>query len=267
MTDDAWRGHSTNLVGVPTGLLASRAFNDYPLRLHIAGVRETNPVLFEMLGKAKDAAQAAEAFEKYIHALFGNDEAPVRLHNGHRRFHASYRQLLEGWGYDANGPAGAVLKGWVESRFGLPPVFHKGPIRRVGSAPWVTYVEEKMSSRYHNNSINQQLDLLYEFCQWALARFSRPGRHVALYRGVNDLAEHEILERTDRHRVVVRLNSLTSFTAERATAETFGDAVIEAQVPTTKILFFRELLPSHPLTGEAEYLVIGGEYRVRLSPL
>ncbi len=282
MTDDAWRGHSTNLVGVPTGLLASRAFNDYPLGLHIAGARETNPALFDMLAQAEDSAQAAEAFEKYMHALFGDGTEPRAArqgcracgfggdalqpqHNGQRRFHSSYRQLLEGWGYDANGPAGAVLKGWVESRFGLPPVFHKAPIRRTGSPAWVAYVEEKMSSRYHNNSINQQLDLLYEFCQWALAHRFRAGRRVTLYRGVNDFAEHEILARQDRHGAVVRLNSLTSFTAERAVADTFGDVVIEAQVPAVKILFFRELLPSHPLMGESEYLVIGGEYRVRLS--
>ena len=36
-------GHSTNLLGIPTGLLASTAFNDYPLPLHISGVLETNP--------------------------------------------------------------------------------------------------------------------------------------------------------------------------------------------------------------------------------
>ena len=35
----ALRGHSANLVGVPTGLLASAAFNDFPLTLHIRGVR------------------------------------------------------------------------------------------------------------------------------------------------------------------------------------------------------------------------------------
>src|SRR5664280_131237 len=35
-------GHSTNLVGLPTELLASCAFNDHPVRLHISGVREMN---------------------------------------------------------------------------------------------------------------------------------------------------------------------------------------------------------------------------------
>ncbi len=285
MAHDGWCGHSTNLVGVPTGLLASQAFNDYPLALHIAGARETNPALFEMLRKAEDIAQAAEAFEKYASAVFGIDAetAPTRdvrrcaetyecrtrqdIGSG-RRFRSSYRQLLEGWGFDANGPAGAVLKGWVESRFGLPPVFHKAPIRRVGSAAWATYIEEKMSSRYHNNSINAQLDLLYEFCQWSLARFFRDARrHVTLYRGVNDFAEHEILAHPARHTAIVRMNSLVSFTVDRAVADAFGDIILETRVPATKILFFRELLPTHPLTGESEYLVIGGEYQVALSYL
>jgi NAD+--dinitrogen-reductase ADP-D-ribosyltransferase len=259
MTDrGVW--HSTNLVGVPTGLLASCAFNEHPLRLHLAGVRETNPALFEMLAQASDLAAAAEAFEKYMRAAF-EDGA-----NGKRRYRTSYRQLLEGWGYDANGPAGAVLKGWVESRFGLLPAFHRAPLRRVGSAAWVVYVEEKMSNRYHNNSINQQLDLLFEFCQWALARFARGRRHLTLYRGVNDFREHEILMRLDRHHAVLRLNNLVSFSADRDIAGTFGDTILAAEVPVVKLLFFRDLLPSHPLTGEAEHLAIGGDYRVQLDP-
>lgn len=260
------RGYSTNLVGVATELLASTAFNDCPRALHIAGAREANPALFDMLAQATDAADAAEAFEKYMRAVFGIDAERPKMRDGRRSFRSSYRQLLEGWGFDANGHAGAVLKGWVESRFGLPPVFHKAPIGRVGSEAWVAYVEEKMSSRYHNNSINAQLDLLYEFCQWALSHFLHAGhRHVTLYRGVNDFAEHEILARPQPHTAVVRMNSLTSFTADRAVADSFGDIILEARVPVVKILFFRELLPAHGLTGEAEYLVIGGDYQLRLT--
>ena len=45
-------GHSINLVGVPTELLASCAFNDHPVPLHISGVREMNKNLFEMLSQA-----------------------------------------------------------------------------------------------------------------------------------------------------------------------------------------------------------------------
>ncbi len=31
-------------------------------------------------------------------------------------------------------------------------------------------------------------------------------------------------------------------------------------VPIVKILFFNALLPRHPLKGEAEFVVIGGDY-------
>lgn len=260
-------GHSTNLVGVPAGLIASNAFNDYPLPLSIRGVRETSRALFAMLDQARNTAEAAEAFEKYLHAVFTIDAACPPARDGRYRFRASYRQLLEGWGYDANTPAGAVLKGWVESRFGLLPVFHKAPLRRVGSPAWVRYVEEKMSPRYHNNSINLQLDLLYEFCQWSRARFHSGARHITLYRGVNDFAEHEILARPNRHSALVRMNNLVSFSADHAVADTFGDTILEVRVPTAKLLFFRELLPNHPLSSESEYLVIGGDYQVRLGYL
>jgi NAD+--dinitrogen-reductase ADP-D-ribosyltransferase len=58
-----------------------------------------------------------------------------------------------------------------------------------------------------------------------------------------------------------------SLSAERPIAGQFGDVILEAEVPAAKILFFRELLPAHPLSSEAEYLAIGGEYRVRLNYL
>ena len=45
------RGHSTNLVGVPTGLLASTAFNDAAPTLHLAGVRESSHGLFALLDR------------------------------------------------------------------------------------------------------------------------------------------------------------------------------------------------------------------------
>lgn len=259
------REHSTNLVGIPTGLLASAAFNEHPLPLRIAGVRETNPALFEMLDQASDRAQAADAFEKYMSAVFAINEPETRQR---RRYRSSYRRLLEGWGFDANSPAGAVFKGWVESRFGLTPVFHKAPIGRVGSPAWAGYIEEKMHNRYHNNSINAQLDLLYEFCQWSLRRFRRPAsRQIRLFRGMRGFREHDIVERPTRKSAVMRLNNLVSFTADRDVADTFGDIVVEAHVPAAKVVFFRDLLPAHPLTGEAEYLVVGGDYLLSIDQL
>lgn len=260
-------GHSTNLVGIPTGLLASAAFNEHPLPLAIAGVRETNRALFRMLADAGDAAEAMEAFQGYMRAVFGLEETQ-RVPGRPRRFRASYVRLLQGWGFDANGPEGAVLKGWAESRFGLLPTFHREPLGRYPSAAWMTYVEQKMSGRFHTNSIHAQLDLLYEYGQWMLARWLAPARrHVRLYRGVNDFREHTIVERPARRELVVRQNNVVSFTARRSHADTFGDTIVEADVPIVKVLFCNGLLPGSVLRGEGEYLVIGGDYRVRLAYL
>ncbi|MEW5791744.1 MAG: NAD(+)--dinitrogen-reductase ADP-D-ribosyltransferase [Pseudomonadota bacterium] len=260
----AHKGHRTNLAGVPTSLLASTAFNDDPVPLHIAGTWEGNPHLFARLQGVADAQEAGLRFQEYMEMTFGTRGGEDG--SGARRFRASYLRLLKGWGFDSNGPEGAVLKGWVESRFGIPPTYHKAVISRVGAPAWATYVEEKMSSRFHNNSIHLQLDLLYEFCQWSLCRFfTRDRRHLTLYRGTNDFNEHQVVSREHRDQAVIRLNNLVSFTTNRDIAGEFGDYILEAQIPTVKLLFFNELLPMHPLRGEAEYLAVGGDYRVRVG--
>ena len=264
------RGHSTTLVGLPAALLASTDFNDTPRTLHIAGTREANHQLFEYLDRCADSLAAANVFQDWMDVLFGFEPEQRRGvgGDGRRRFHSSYLRLLKGWAFDANGPEAAVLKGWVESRFGLFPTFHKSVMERFSAPAWIGYVEEKMSSRFHNNSINMQLDLLYEFCQWALARFHCHAReHITLYRGTNSFDEHPVLTRPDKRHAVIRLNNLVSFTSDRDIACEFGDWILEAAVPRAKILFFNALLPMHALRGEAEYLVIGGDYRVRVDTL
>ncbi len=272
MNNEGAVGHSTNLVGLPTNFLASCAFNDQPMPVHIAAVREMNGQLFEMLGQADDLEEAGKAFICYMNAMFGLDpeqrEELGRAASGRRRYRSSFLRLIKGWGYDSNGPEGAVFKGWVESRFGIFPTYHKGPIRRIASGDWTSYVEEKMSSRFHNNAIYAQLDLVYEFCQWALARLVAPKEtHVTLYRGVNSFEEHQIQERCDKQTVVMRLNNLASFSADRDVAGCFGDVILTARVPLAKLVFFNTLLSMHALNGEAEYLVIGGDYRLTASSL
>jgi NAD+--dinitrogen-reductase ADP-D-ribosyltransferase len=267
-SDAAWRrGNGTNLIGIPSGYFASTAFNEHPAPVRIAGVREMHPDLFHLLlDGVQDLDEAAAAFTAYMAAVFGlNDQGRSETKPdkaGRRRYRASYLRLLRGWAYDSNSPEGAVLKGWVESRFGLTPTFHREPLRRYASPAWVQYVEQKMGSRFHSNAIFGQLDLLYEFAQWALVRFQPADSHQRLFRGVNDFDEHPILERIDRRRVVVRLNNVVSFTVAREIAGCFGDCVLEADVPAAKILFFSSLLPRHALKGEGEVLVIGGDYRV-----
>jgi len=265
-------GHSTNLVGVPTELLTSCVFNDHPVRLHISGVREMNKNLFEMLAQAPDLPDAGEAFTCYMMAMFGidpeqrDDMVDKRTGATRRRYRSSFLRLIKGWGFDSNGPEDTVLKGWVESRFGILPTYHKEIIQRISSGAWTTYVEEKMSSRFHNNAIYIQLDLLFEFCQWALERLVVPGEtHITLYRGVNSFDEHQIVERIDKRTVLMRLNNLTSFSSDRGVADCFGDTILTVRVPVAKVAFFNALLSTHPLKGEGEYLVIGGEYRVTAS--
>lgn len=273
MTQPRSIGHSTNLVGLPTDLLASAAYNDHPVPLRISGVREMNRSLFEMLSQAPDLADAGIAFASYMMAMFGLDPEqqevpPEGRGTPPRRWRSSFLRLIKGWGFDSNGPEGAVLKGWVESRFGICPTFHKAIIARVSDQAWATYVQEKMSSRFHNNAIYTQLDLVYEFCQWALAGMAAPGAtHLTLYRGINDFDEHPIVERANKRHAVVRLNNLASFSCDRGIADCFGDIILTAQVPVSKIAFFNTLLASHPLKGEGEYLVIGGDYRVTATYL
>lgn len=262
-------GHSTNLVGLPTNFLASCDFNDEPCPVHISGVREMNPGLFEMLALASGIEEAGQAFDSYMKAMFALEpEQQVtrpRRSTAARRYRSSYLDLIRGWGFDSNSPEGAVLKGWTESRFGIFPTFHKEPICRISTGAWTSYVEEKMASRFHNNSIYVQLDLLYEFCQWAAPQLHAGKSHLTLYRGVNAFDEHLITRRLDKNRVVMRLNNLLSFTRERDIASCFGDVILTVDVPLQKLVFFNTLLPMHALKGEGEYLVIGGDYLARTS--
>lgn len=268
------RWFTTNLVGIPAALLAGTAFNAHPLPLHIAGCRATHPGLFALLARSADADEAREMFAHYMSLSFGlqrpADAAAVTAAPAERRrWRTSYLKLLQGWGLDANSAAGAVLKGWAESRFGLVPAFHHAPLERYPSPAWMRYLEEKAGSRYHNNNIWQQLDLLFEFCQWMLARFALlgAGPWVTLWRGSTRVEEQVVAGSLGRsaggaRRCVVRLNNLVSFSRSREDAQCFGDWVFEARVPQSKLLLVPGLLNTRSLQGEAEVLALGGDYEV-----
>jgi NAD+--dinitrogen-reductase ADP-D-ribosyltransferase len=266
--DDPQRWYSTNLVGLPAGLIASLDFNRHPQPLSIHGTREAHRGLFRLLDEADDLAAAADIFRHYMQIVFGRARPPDGACDAEqRRFHVSYLKLLQGWGFDANSPQGAVLKGWVESRFGLIPNFHRAPLARFPSPAWVQYLEEKHGSRFHNNSIHAQLDLLWEYCQWAVQRFGLPAREqVRLWRGVNRNDGQIVMSGSLRQgECVVRFNNLVSFTTLRERAEEFGDWILETQVPAVKLLFFPGLLGKAPLSGEGEVLALGGLYQVRAA--
>ncbi|PXW94360.1 NAD+--dinitrogen-reductase ADP-D-ribosyltransferase [Sphaerotilus hippei] len=266
--------YSTNLVGLPAPLLASVDFQRHPVPLAIAGTREAHAGLFALLDRSSSLSEARDVFRHYLSIAFGlprPGEIPDPTER--RRWRASYLKLLHGWGQDANGPAGAVCKGWVESRFGLVPGFHRAPLGHFPSPAWMRYLEEKASSRFHNNCIHQQLDLLYEFCQWTLQRFEPlgSGPHVTLWRGSNQCDEQIVhghlragLPRRSR-RVTVRLNNLVSFALSREQADCFGDWILSARIPLCKLLFYPGLLDTRTLDGEGEALVIGGDCDLEAS--
>ena len=268
--------YSTNLVGVPTPVLASAEFNAHPVALHIAGAREAQPGLFALLGRSSDLNEAREMFVHYLAIAFGlqqpNAEELATLGLAEqRRWRSSWRKLLQGWGMDANGAAGAVLKGWVESRFGMVPLFHKAPLARFPSPAWVGYLEEKTASRFHNNCIHQQLDLLYEFCQWAQQRFSLPvngehsATHVQLWRGSTRCEEQLVGGNLHERHCRMRFNSIASYSLSRDEASCFGDWIFQVRVPRSKLLLLPGLLPGQVLQGEQEVLALGGEYDVEAS--
>ncbi|MDO8845660.1 NAD(+)--dinitrogen-reductase ADP-D-ribosyltransferase [Methylicorpusculum sp.] len=259
--------HSTNLIGVTTACIASSLFNENPKPLHIAGTRESASGLFEQLTGQHSPDDCGQLFQDYMCVVFGF-ETEQRLGDdasGRRRYRNSYLRLIQDWGLDSNNAQGAVLKGWVESRFGLFPTYHKQPIASFSGKPWMSYIEEKMNSRYHNNCIYMQLDLLYEYCQWVIERFRIPAKsHKTLYRGVNDVDDW-IIEDENKHQKIIRFNNVVSFTDRRSVAGEFGSYILKVEVPMVKLIFFNELLPHHALRGESEYLVIGGDYRVNLQ--
>lgn len=259
--------HSTNLIGLSSAYIASLAFNDQPRALHISGTRDSAQGLFELLKQLSTREQCGQTFQDYMAVVFGfeSEQRLSKDRHGRRRFRNSYLRLIQDWGFDSNNSQGAVLKGWVESRFGLFPTFHKQAITGFMDNTWITYLEEKMNSRYHNNCIYMQLDLLYEYCQWVIERFQFPAAtHKTLYRGVNSLDACRLSRFSGNHQKIIRLNSLVSFTDRPGIASEFGSYILEANVPMAKLVFHNELLPHHALRGEAEYLVIGGDYQVKL---
>ena len=265
---DPQRWYTTNLVGIPAGLIASLEFNEHPQRLRIAGAQETHRGLFRLLADSQSLPDAAMRFQRYMDIVFGLQATDYEIrHAEERRFRPSYLKLMEGWGFDSNSPQGAVLKGWVESRFGLTPTFHREALNHYPSKAWMRYLEEKYASRFHSNSIHQQLDLLYEYCQFAIQQFGQPARDfVTLWRGVNFYDEPTMSgNELKKGECVVRLNNLVSFTTSRERADEFGDWILEAHVPVFKLLFFPGLLQNQSLSGEGEVLALGGYYRVKAN--
>jgi len=257
-------GTSFNLCNLPPWIIASRHFVEDPRPIEIQGVREANGFLFRTLDALADPEERARRFDDYLSVKFQLHHWAEQATAGARRsIKNSYLRFLRGWGVDSSSVEGAVLKGWVESRLGIPPTFHREPIRSPQSEAYARYAFDRMKGSARTNAIYSQLDLLYSFNQYELARRNPGERWLTLYRGQNDVADHEVLEAVGPREAWVRLNNLCSFTDDRERAWEFGSTVWEARIPLPRVFFASELMPRSILKGEREHLVVGGETRVK----
>lgn len=254
-----------NRCNLPAVVLGGLTYQQYPSPLLIDGVAELHGDLFRRLLAVAPEARA-EVFRDYLTVHFRLERPEEMGFSGHKkgRAKANYVRMIRGWSFDADSREGAVLKGWVESRFGLMPRYHGQSLRDPTGDAYNRYLEMRSQGLYGTNALEAQLDLVYSFCQMDL-QLRHPGaRQVTLYRGVNRMADHEVLAKGEGGRHVILLNNLNSFTCSRERACEFGDYIVTVNVPLTKIFYYCGLLPG-VLQGEDEFLVIGGVVDVTLS--
>lgn len=260
-----------NRCNLPAVVLGGLTYQQHPSPLLIDGVAEFHGDLFLRLDAAAPEARA-DVFRDYVTVHFRlerPEEAGLSAGGGSagkNRAKANYVRMIRGWSFDSDSREGAVLKGWVESRFGLMPRYHGQSLRDPSGDAYRRYLEMRSHGLYGTNALESQFDLVYSFCQSELERRHLGARHVTLYRGVNRMADHEVLAKGEGGRHVILLNNLSSFTCSRERACEFGDYILAVEVPLSKIFFHCGLLPG-VLQGEDEFLVIGGVVDVTLSTL
>jgi NAD+--dinitrogen-reductase ADP-D-ribosyltransferase len=254
---------SFNNCNVPPWVIASRHFNENPQPLEIQGVKDGNRFLFEKLVTIESQEERALVFNDFMSVKFQLHHWQDQTDTAKKSIKNSYLRFLRGWMMDSNSVEGAVLKRWVESRMGINPTYHRARIPNIHSQEYFDFSVDVMKGSARTNAIQSQLDILYEYCQFELLR-KYPGKmSILLYRGTYDASEHDVIEQVGKREQIVRLNNLVSFTSDEERAWEFGSTVWEALVPLSKIFFYNDLLPGSIMKGEGEYLVIGGEYRVR----
>ncbi len=252
-----------NHCDIPPWVIASDTFNLEPRPLSISGVKRSNRDLFAKLEQEPEAAHRGRIFHEYLNVKFALHQWSEYSGNARSSLRNSYLRFLNGWQVDSNGVEGAVLKSWVESRFGVLPTYHRGVLRRVDGEEDYRFAQDRMKGSARTNAIYSQLDILYEYCQYEYKRRSPGMETLTLYRGTNDPEEHPLIAQKSKRENCIRLNNLVSFTSDREKAWEFGSYVWQATCAVSKIVFSSGLLPSSLLTGEDEYLLIGGDYWVK----
>lgn len=259
----AWARLPINRCNLPAVILGSYTFHQSPAPLVIDGVAELHRDFFRKLAAKPEGAQRVSMLHEYMSISFCLDsleDAGFAPGMPKGRGRLNYLKLIRGWHFNSDSVEGAVLKAWVESRFGLLPRHHRAPIRDFSGEPYRLYLEQRAAGLYNTNALEAQLDLLYTWTQLELARRCAGRTHFRLYRGLNRWEAHEHLGERGGQQLVL-LNNVNSFSVDRERAEEFGDKVVETQVPFSKLICCAEFLPDK-LQGEGEVLAIGGVYGV-----
>ena len=205
------RRSPTTTATSPHGSSPRAISTTIPQPLEIQGVRPANRFLFQQARRHPTAEERASLFNDYMSVKFqlhhwqdqATDKARKSLKN-------SYLRFLRGWMMDSNSIEGAVLKGWVESRMGLPPTFTRCGFPDIHAEEYMIYAIDRTKGSARTNAINSQLDLLYEYCQYELARkYPGPADHHPLPGYLSMPDEHDLLERIGKREQIVRLNNLS----------------------------------------------------------
>ena len=252
-----------NHCNVTSDVIAGLTYNQHPVPLLLDGVSELHKNLFKILSGIDEADQRHEVFEKYMNAHFQLNNLSEMGQSDDLAFNRkkiNYKRIILGWHLNPNGLEAAVLKRWVESRFGLSPRFHIHKIRNHEDPAYQDFLIEAAVGMYNTNAIEAQLDVLYSYTQYELSLLSET--HLSLYRGFNLLNDHEVIDK-NRKKLILLLNNINSFSKTEEVAENFGDYVISVCAPRYKVFCFSKILPQQ-LNVEAEYMVLGGLYEATL---
>lgn len=254
---------SINHCNLSARILGGLTYNEHPVPLELDGVNELHNNLFWFLKPVVDLNERRNLFDSYMNAHFQleyNQRTKPRKSAVFNRDKINYKRIILGWHMNPDSIEGAVLKRWAESRFGLLPRYHKTKIRHYTDPAYETFLYESSVGIYNTNAVESQLDVLYVYSQYELQQ--NQNTHIRLYRGINQLDQHEILFK-NRNDIVVLLNNIFSFSYEKTLAEQFGDYVLAIDVPIYKIFSFNKILPKQ-INSEEEYIVIGGLYRATI---
>lgn len=259
----SWARLSINRCNLPAVILGSYTYQQHPSPLVLDGVLELHRDFFSLLDAEASEAVRLQLFYDYMSVSFRLDaleDAGYSASISRKRGRLNYLKLIRGWHFNSDSVEGAVLKAWVESRFGLLPRHHRAPIRDFSGEAYRLYLEQRAAGLYNTNALEAQLDLVYTWTQYELKRRYPDMTHFALFRGLNRWEAHEMLGEHQSQSLVL-LNNVNSFTFERERAEEFGDSVVRTKVPLPRIFCLARFMAER-LQGEDEVLAIGGVYGV-----